>query len=118
MAKRNLIERARAYVEASNAHDLDIVQAMFAETAEYHSDRVGSYQGIPAIRAMMDNFFRGFPDVHWRAEDYRLDGSDGVTFDFVMTATNAATGEAFERRGVERIYFDAAGAVRRIEVET
>ena len=117
MTNQTLIARAKAYVEASNTHDLDRVDAMFTEDAEYHSTGVGSHAGRTSIRAMMDRFFAAYPDVRWAAESYRQTGDDGVAFDFVMTATPADGGDGIERRGVERLFFTADGLIRRIEVE-
>ena len=117
MTNQTLIARAKAYVEASNAHDLDRVDAMFAENAEYESTGVGSHVGRGSIHAMMDRFFTAYPDVRWAAEAYRLTGDDGVAFDFVMTAKPAEGGDSIERRGVEQLFFTPDGLIRRIEVE-
>lgn len=117
MTEHALISRARDYVAASNAHDLDRVEAMFAEDAEYHSTGVGSHAGRAAIRGMMERFFATYPDVRWAAEDYHLTDGNGVTFDFIMTAMPADGSDGIERRGMERLFFTPDGLIRRIEVE-
>ncbi|MGI9414696.1 MAG: nuclear transport factor 2 family protein, partial [Hyphomicrobiales bacterium] len=92
-------------------HDMARMGPMFAHDMVYASSGVGSHRGADAIRAMMAGFHDANPDVHWRAEHYRLTGEDGVEFDFVMTMGGQ------EHPGVERIFFDPAGLIRRIEVE-
>lgn len=113
----HLVEQARSYVSASNEHDLDRVEGMFAGNAEYISKRAGSHAGREAIRAMMDGFFADFPDVRWTAGYYRSAEPGGIAYDFVMTATSPRTGETIEHTGVERIFFDDGGKIRRIEVD-
>jgi uncharacterized protein (TIGR02246 family) len=112
-----LVEQVRRYVSASNEHDLDRVEGMFAGNAEYVSKRSGSRAGREAIRAMMDDLFADFPDVRWTAGYYRSAEPGGIAYDFLMTATSPSTGETIERTGVERIFFDDGGKIRRVEVE-
>ena len=90
---------------------------MLRADATYRSSRVGAYQGRDAIIDMMRGFFSRFPDVRWRISEIRTgDGLEAV-FGFVMTATHADTGEPVERRGTERIRFDAAGSITHVDVE-
>ena len=113
----NGIDLAKLYVASANAHDLDACEDMFAEDMEYVSDGVGEHHGRAAIRRMMDDYMGARPDVKWEEGPYRALGSDGAAFDFVMTGTDPATGKPFRRVGVETIFFNAAGMIRRIEVK-
>jgi len=110
------IELAKAYVALSNAHRLDLVLPMFAAEATYRSAYVGEFAGKPAIGRMMAAFFTRFPDVCWAVEAYRGLGADAVEFAFVMTATEAATGQAVRRPAVETLEFTDAGFIVRVAV--
>ncbi len=100
-----------AYVEASNAHDVDRIATMLSPEAVYHSTGVGSHEGAAAILSMNTEFFSANPDVHWDATNYRDITGAGVEFDFVITLQGERGG------GVERVYFDANGLISRVEVE-
>jgi hypothetical protein len=110
------ITAVRRYVELSNAGRLDDALAMFAEEATYESTQVGSFEGREAIAGMMRAFFEKFPDPYWQVSAYEDVGPGEVEFEFVMTGTAAETGERIERRGTERIAFDAEGRIRKVHV--
>lgn len=109
-------ELARAYVALSNAHRVDLIVPMLADTAAYLSANVGNFEGRGAIGDMMSGFFSRFPDVGWDVREYRHVGDGIVEFDFAMTATDAETSESIERRGLETIAFTDDGFIARIEV--
>ena len=111
------VELARRYVELSNRHDLGAICPMLEPDATYRSSSVGSFAGREAILEMMRGFVHRFPDVGWQVADYRPGPAASVAFDFVMRATERETGEAIERRGLERIDFSSAGRIAHIEVE-
>jgi hypothetical protein len=104
------IEKAQAYVGASNDHDLVSIEAMLAPDCIYRSASVGRHDGFEAILAMMKPFFASYPDVHWQAENYQW-LSDSAKFDFVITLGEKSS------LGVEKIYFDGDGRISRIEVQ-
>ena len=116
MTARESIEVARAYVALSNAHRVDLIEPMLARRAVYRSSAVGEYLGREAILGMMRSFFSDFPDVGWQCGDFDYTDSI-VSFEFVLRATSAKTGEAVQRAGHEHIEFDAAGLIRSIRVE-
>ena len=91
---------------------------MFAENACYHSPNVGVFNGRNAIGEMMAGFFTQYPDVHWKAKNYRLDDDFSVLFEFRMTATQVKTGEEIYREGVEQIDFTDQGLISRLEVKS
>jgi hypothetical protein len=111
------VELAKAYVALSNAHQLSLVNQMFAEHASYDSTGVGLFEGRDAIANMMNGFFSQYPDVHWEARNYHCDTNQSVLFDFKMTATHANTGEKIYREGAEQISFSEQGLISRLEVK-
>ena len=117
MDRRKVADLARLYVERSNRHELDDVFPMFDANATYWSSQFGLFDGLDQIREMMTGFFTTFPDVHWTVEDYRADSDDTASFEFTMRATNAETGQAVERQGLETIAFTDEGLIRHVEVE-
>ena len=117
MNGRKAMDLARLYVERSNRHELDDVFPMFDANATYRSSQFGLFEGLVQIREMMTGFFASFPDVHWTVDDYRADSDDTASFEFTMRATNAETGQAVARRGLETITFTSEGRIRHVEVE-
>ena len=110
------IELAKAYVALSNAHQLEVVFAMIAESAQYQSSTVGEYHGKSAVEAMMTTFFTQFSDVYWFVSDYRYVRKGLVEFDFFMTATDVDSQEIIERKGLETIQFNTDGQIDAIQV--
>ena len=110
------IALAQAYVALSNAHRVDLIRPMLADAVTYHSVNVGRFEGGDAIGEMMTGFFARFPDVAWDVGEYRCAGDGTVEFHFVMTATDADSGESIERAGLETIAFTDEGFISRIEV--
>lgn len=107
---------ARAYVDASNNHDLEVVEEQLLLDASYHSENVGRFEGSTAILNMMTGFFATYPDVTWQVDRYILNAPLTVYFEFSMIATNAQTGEQITREGLERIDFDVSGKIKHIDV--
>jgi hypothetical protein len=110
------VELAKAYVALSNAHRLGLILPMFAEGATYHSSAVGEFTGRAAIGEMRGGFFSRFPDVRWSVEAYRYTENGAVEFGFVMTATEAETGNRIERKGMEKIVIGDHGQISYLEV--
>ena len=104
------IEKAQAYVAASNDHDLVRIEAMLAPDCIYRSGSVGRHDGIEAILAMMSSFFALYPNVHWEAKNYRW-LAEHVQFDFVITLGENSS------PGVEKIFFDGDGRIGQIHVQ-
>ncbi len=111
MTADDLIARTRAYVDASNDHDVERIRTMLSDGATYQSSGVGEHEGADAIIAMNTTFFAAKPDVHWQPANFRTVEGDGVEFDFVITIGGA------DSRGVERVFFDDTGQIVRVEVE-
>ncbi|MDH5479815.1 MAG: nuclear transport factor 2 family protein [Nitrosomonas sp.] len=118
MSAKNVIDWAKNYVDLSNKHQLKLIEPMFMKEATYYSTFFGEYRGCTAIHEMMVTFFARFPDVHWEVPEYRAIEDQGVEFEFVMTATDAASGERIKRHGLERVYYTSDGLIRHISVES
>ncbi len=116
MNTKHVIDLAKNYVDLSNQHQLKSIECLFMCEATYHSSFFGEYKGRIAIHEMMVSFFSRFPDVHWKVPEYRVIENNGVEFEFIMTGTDAASGEQVERHGLERIYFSSDGLIRHIAV--
>ncbi|MBA2484310.1 MAG: nuclear transport factor 2 family protein [Nitrosomonas sp.] len=112
----NYIELAKTYVTLSNQHNLELIAQMFAGDTTYHSSYFGEFKGCVAIHEMMVSFFSRFSDAYWDVESYRLIGDRSVEFAFVMTGTDAVSGEHVQRHGVEQIHFAPDGLISRIAV--
>ena len=108
--EQDLLQRAKVYVAASNAHDVSAIETMMAAECVYESSGVGRHEGAKAIIAMMRGFFAAAPDVHWQADGYRLIAGNGVAFDFVISMNEDSS------NGVERLFFDDGGLINRVEV--
>ncbi len=117
MSAQKNIELAKRYIELSNKHDLRHIETLFMGNATYNSDFLGEFNGSVAIREMMQKFFTRYPDAHWEVTDYRPIDNDGVEFDFLMTATDAAADELVNRHGRESVYFEYDGLISRIVVK-
>jgi len=102
--------KAKAYVSASNEHDLGQIKTMLAGDCSYRSAGVGRHDGVEAIMRMMQSFFASNPEVRWKAENYRW-RSDHVIFDFLITLGGNTSS------GVEEIHFNDAGKICRIVVQ-
>ncbi|MCH9638222.1 MAG: nuclear transport factor 2 family protein [Betaproteobacteria bacterium] len=116
MNAEDLIDLAKTYVSLSNRHQIKQIDTMFMEDATYHSSFFGEYKGRIAISEMMTSFFTRFLDAYWDVTEYLVIEENGVEFKFVMTATDAASGERVERHGLECIYFSPEGLISHIAV--
>ncbi len=105
-----LIERAEAYVAASNDHDIARIAPMLASRCSYRSVGVGRHEGVEAIVSMMQSFFAANQDVHWQTENYRR-RSNQVVFDFRISLGGNSSA------GVEELHFDDAGKINKIVVQ-
>ena len=111
MTGKSPIEIAKAYVAASNAHDVTTIEPMLSVDAKYVSSGVGSHSGRDLIMSMMTGFFDQNPDVHWDCRDWALDSDDTAAFDFTITLPSGASS------GREWVSIDADGLITEIRVE-
>lgn len=117
MTQSAAIAWAKHYVALSNAHELAKIKSLFIPEATYCSAYFGEYRGRDAIHAMMQNFFRRFPDAHWEVPEYGSIDVDRAQFAFIMAGVDVfSSGEHVERHGLERIYFNRNRLIKRIEV--
>lgn len=116
MDTNNYIDLAKTYVALSNKHNLELITQMFAGDTTYYSSYFGEFKGCIAINEMMASFFSRFSDAYWHVDTYRLTGDRCVEFTFIMTGTDATSGEHVKRHGVEQIHFAPDGLIRHIAV--
>ncbi|MBT5432497.1 MAG: SnoaL-like domain-containing protein, partial [Rhodospirillaceae bacterium] len=102
---------AKAYVDASNDHDVERIATMLSKDVAYRSSGVGSHDGAETILAMNRKFFADFPDVHRETRDWRHVDTTGVEFEFTITLGGQS------HQGVERIFVGDHGEITRVEVE-
>lgn len=107
---------AHRYVEASNAHDVERIREMVAGAISYSSSGMGEHSGREAVVDMLKDFYARFPDAHWACTDYRQLGADAAAFQYVLRGIETGTGQVVLRAGLERVWFDGEGRIRRIEV--
>ena len=112
------ISLAELYVLRSNDHDVDRIRPLMSESVSYRSSNVGEFRDREPVLSMMAGFFQSYPDVAWETSGYALTADRSVTFNFVLTATNAETGESLNRHGEERIDFDENDLIQHIEVDS
>ena len=106
---------AHAYLDASNAHDLEAITALLHRDCLYESSAVGSYRGRGAVLAMMREFFSAVPDARWESGDPALDGAGAVEFPFRLSG-NSTEGPV-DSAGRERLVIGLDGLLRAVRVE-
>lgn len=116
MTDSELIALAKAYLELSNSHRVDLIMPMFAAGARYTSNVMGEHRGRATIGDMMHGFFNKYPDAYWHATNFRCE-DHRVTFDFTLTATEASSGARLARSGGEEVEFTADGAIKKLTVD-
>ena len=116
MKDRELIALAKAYLELSNSHRVDLIMPMFAAGARYSSSAMGEHRGRATIGDMMHGFFSKYPDAYWHATNFHCE-DHRVTFDFTLTATEASSGARLARSGGEQVDFTADGAIKKLTVD-
>lgn len=110
MSSKSPIEIAKAYVAASNAHDVNTIEAMLSADCVYESSGVGNHSRRDTILEMMRGFFAANPGVLWDTRNWALDGADTAVFDFTITLASGAS------EGREWISVNSDGLISHIKV--
>jgi ketosteroid isomerase-like protein len=110
-----LCSLARAWVDHSNAHDLDAIARLLASQARYEYANSCAWEGRDAIVGMLRTIFADLPDVQWDTTGYQEISPGRVAFDFRMQAT-ARDGGPIAREGREVIEFAEGGLITLIRV--
>ncbi len=111
-----LLDRVHSYHQALDAVDLKRVESMFADFAEYHSPGTGPVFGKHAIMASMRKYFEEYPDQTATSQRVRFAGPQTVSSEWGLQATSKSTGKTVRRQGMETLFFDHDGLIRRVEV--
>ena len=103
--------RLGAYTAALNRFDMDAVEQMFAEDAVYASPGLThEMQGRGAIMAAFRAYFEKHPDQV--NEDFDILALDAQTVEARWTLKSSRS----HRTGTQRITYDEAGRMIRVEV--
>jgi SnoaL-like domain len=104
------------YHAALDAHDVDLVESLMAETATYESAGIGLVDGRDAIISAMRKYYAAHTDHHAWDDSVEQVGPRIARAQWQLTATNDATGEKYHRRGTEEVTFDEEDKVLRVFV--
>ena len=100
------------YTTALNRYDLGVVADMFAEDAVYVSPGVGGeINGRVAIMSAFKDYFRQHTDQVNRDEDVQQVDENTLQARWHLQSSSST------RSGTQRISFNAAGLIARIEVQ-
>ena len=112
-----MIDRVAAYTAALNRFDFDAVAQMFAENAIYISSGLhGGFHGRSDIMAAFREYFTDHPDQVNIDKHLKRVGPNDVQSDWTLTATNARTGKAVSRKGIQVFTFNDDGQIQAIQV--
>lgn len=75
-----LLDQARRFFSALNAHDMDTVVSMFSPSANIRSP-IGSFVGGEAYREWMEMHFRAMPDFTHEIRGLAAESDDTLAFE-------------------------------------
>jgi len=111
----DLVELTRRSVEAANRRDLDAVAGGFAEDAVVDGRAAGTFEGRPAIRRSLDDWFDAYERLEFGLEEVR-DLGKGVVF-AVVTQNGRPVGSAGHIRQREGwVYIWVRGLIARLTI--
>ena len=111
-----LLDTAKAFLDAFNAHDLDRVMEFFADECSLDMPRGPDAWGRrcvgkAAVRDGLAARFAGLPDVHY-SEDRHWGSGNMVASEWLLTGTTPA-GEQVRVRGCDHLEFRDGKVVRK-----
>lgn len=105
-----------AYHAALEARDFMALEHIFADDVEYVSAGIGVTRGRAALMQSLRDYFASHGDHHAWDEAVEALGPQMAQSHWGLVATDPASGQLVERRGVETLTFDGAGRVLRVAV--
>ncbi|MEM7427004.1 MAG: nuclear transport factor 2 family protein [Pseudomonadota bacterium] len=108
---RSCVDAAKAYLDASNRHDLNDISDLLSADCRYFSSGAGEHNGRDAILDMMRGFFAQYPNVRWEARNLEAETVSTAAFDFTIFLPSGA----FEGR--EWVAMNETGLISEIRVE-
>jgi ketosteroid isomerase-like protein len=105
-----------AYHAALNAHDVDLVETLMAENAQYVSAGLGVVNGRVAIVAAMRSYFANYKDHKSWDEHVEATGAHSAHCTWRLTATEGKSGKSIARLGTEEVTFDGDALVLKVHV--
>jgi steroid delta-isomerase-like uncharacterized protein len=107
----------KAFLEAFNRHDLDVIMSFFSEDCTFDMPKGPSafgtrYIGKAGVREGIASRFRGIPDVHYGDDRcfFSVSGDRGV-LEWLVTGTSVS-GERIEARGCDLLEFGSDGKIK------
>lgn len=113
MDQHELTDFATRYAAAWSSQDADRLAAFYADTGSLRVNDGPPALGRAAVRAKVQDFMSGFPDMVVRMDAVIRSGPK-VVFHWTWTGTNTGpggTGRAVRISGYEEWSFDAAGHI-------
>jgi len=106
----------RAFLDAFNAHDADLVMRFFGEVCVFETPRGPDpwgkrLEGKEAVRTGIAGRFEGIPDVHYGEDRHWTCGERGVS-EWRLTGTTT-DGVRIDVRGCDLFEFDGDRIVRK-----
>lgn len=105
-----------SYHAALDAHDVDKVETLMAAQATYESAGIGLIEGRDAITSAMRKYFAAHSNHQAWDESVAATGPRSARAAWRVKATVAASGEHFQRSGLEDVTFDDEGKVLAVKV--
>jgi hypothetical protein len=111
------LETIRRRIETVNRGDLDAGLAEYAPDAVWDASRIGMgvgvIQGVPAIRRLLIDFYRGFDAVKLQVTEFR-DFGNGITFVLLTSEARIPGGDGVVTEHAAHIYERVDGLVVRV----
>lgn len=105
---------AQTYDALLARRDFEKLADLLADEVIYLSPGVGHYRGKLAVMRMLRDFFAKHPAAAWENARWRLEQGE-ILHDYRLTVPTALP-EQRNRRGTERMSFNAEGLISRIQV--
>jgi ketosteroid isomerase-like protein len=94
----------KAFADAWNNHDIDILMNHMAEDGIFISSSGARAGGAEAVREAFTSVFEAFPDARWCNDVHFVNDNRGVS-EWVFSGTDADDGTVVEEKGCDIFTF-------------